>query len=743
MSRVSQLSPELGRGVLQLARALLAAARHWALYPPEHPAVGQSLDRLADAINQATTGVILSIGVTPHTLLVEGAPADASQAAIADAAALLHDRDILQLTFLGRLPREALKSFLAILALDAKDRRERGGPAQIWAIDGHPSLGVDQIDYRKVLEREDGEVPEASRRDEIWRSIVQSISSGERTLFDERAQERLLAIAGSPGDIGDLATAVMAPKCAMDGSPIVTSQAATVLAAFRHLKSIVMVTARDRAPEVMSNVAAATAQLDPHVVMQMLQTEEDPADQLAVVPAMTAAFDDAKVAQLLATALALDGHATDRLAAIFNTIAPDEERKRRVLTLTRSMLGELDFGRSTQFHTLWTSMEELLVSYNEKPYVSESYRTGLDNVGGRAEHMAAVDLPPELPEWMETLGQDNVRALSVVLLIDLLSLESTEERAGGIAEDMAALAEDLLMSGAYADARAVIRALADRANKPDAVGATACRHVLDRLGESVTMREAAALIGDLEDDSWKAIRDVITAIGAPSSDALMPLVMVEPETLTAKRAADLLGGFGRAVVPRLATLTTHQHWYVQCAGARLLGRVGAAEGVPLLQPLLRRNDPRVARDAIKALGSIPDPAAARAIHTVLRAATGEVRRAIVDALVADRDPRVVPMLARIVEESRPLGRDHDVVLETLSALGTVGSDQAVAVLATIIRRRGFFGRRRLRRLKERGVDALATIGSARATAAINDAAQTGDPLLKKVIAVRRASQARR
>jgi HEAT repeat protein len=151
----------------------------------------------------------------------------------------------------------------------------------------------------------------------------------------------------------------------------------------------------------------------------------------------------------------------------------------------------------------------------------------------------------------------------------------------------------------------------------------------------------------------------------------------------------------------------------------------------------------VARDAIKALGSIPDPAAARAIHTVLRAATGEVRRAIVDALVADRDPRVVPMLARIVEESRPLGRDHDVVLETLSALGTVGSDQAVAVLATIIRRRGFFGRRRLRRLKERGVDALATIGSARATAAINDAAQTGDPLLKKVIAVRRASQARR
>ena len=91
---------------------------------------------------------------------------------------------------------------------------------------------------------------------------------------------------------------------------------------------------------------------------------------------MTAAFDDVKVAQLLATALALDGQASDRLATIFNTIAPDEDRKRRVLTLTRTMLSETDFGQSGQFQVLWTSMEELLVSYNDKPFVSETVPDG-------------------------------------------------------------------------------------------------------------------------------------------------------------------------------------------------------------------------------------------------------------------------------------------------------------------------------------------------------------------------------
>ena len=125
----------------------------------------------------------------------------------------------------------------------------------------------------------------------------------------------------------------------------------------------------DRMPDVMTHLATAATQLDPHVIMQVMQSPDDPAT-VPVVAGMAAAFDDVKVAQLLATALALDGHASDRLATIFNTIAPDDARKRRVLTLTRSMLSETDFGKAGQFQVLWMSMEELLISYNDKPFVS-------------------------------------------------------------------------------------------------------------------------------------------------------------------------------------------------------------------------------------------------------------------------------------------------------------------------------------------------------------------------------------
>ena len=98
---------------------------------------------------------------------------------------------------------------------------------------------------------------------------------------------------------------------------------------------------------------------------------------------------DYKVAQLLATTLAIDGQATDRLAGVFDTIAPDEPRKRRVLTMTKTLLTETSFGQTNQFQTLWTSMEELLLTYNEKPFVSAAYKTGLDQVGDRAATMAS------------------------------------------------------------------------------------------------------------------------------------------------------------------------------------------------------------------------------------------------------------------------------------------------------------------------------------------------------------------
>ena len=353
MSPSPVLSPELVRQSTAHSRALAAAVRVWALYPPEHPAVSGAVAKLTDALRTSVAGAAFTFSVTPTTLLVAGLPLPA-EAPVAEVAKLLHDRDLLQITFLGDLPAAALEALLRLLARNADDLRAEGGPAAAWAQMGHPAIALEQIDYEKLLEDRDITL-QADRRDDVWRSLVNAMVEG-RKVFDESQQQRLLDIADDVGEIGELARAVAAPKRNFDGSPLITTQAATVLAVFRHLTGIVQVLDPDRLGAVLRNVAAATAKLDPHLVAQMMLADESMQDT-PIVERIAAAFDDDTVARLLATALARDGKASARLAQVFGTSAPDTERKRRVLHLTRSLLSELDFGRGGQFSADWSSME--------------------------------------------------------------------------------------------------------------------------------------------------------------------------------------------------------------------------------------------------------------------------------------------------------------------------------------------------------------------------------------------------
>jgi hypothetical protein len=183
---------------------LLGAVRNWTLYPPEHPSVGTAVERLADAIQQASRSAAFALGITPETLMVEGAEANRDETAITEAAAMLHDRDLVHILFVGAVPQAALHRLLHVLTLDAAERRQRGGPAKIWAAEGDPSIVLDQIDYEQLLAREHAGERAAAGRDDLWRSIVLSITAGQAA-FDELSQRRLLDIAASTVEIAELA----------------------------------------------------------------------------------------------------------------------------------------------------------------------------------------------------------------------------------------------------------------------------------------------------------------------------------------------------------------------------------------------------------------------------------------------------------------------------------------------------------------------------------------------------------
>src|SRR5207302_8044237 len=175
----------------------------------------------------------------------------------------------------------------------------------------------------------------------------------------------------------------------------------------------------------------------------------------------------------------------------------------------------------------------------------------------------------------------NVRKLSVVLIIDLLKLERDQVRGAEIAGDMTALAEDLLMSGDYTDARNVAAALNEAAANRNSVARAACREALTSFGHSPAMHETVAMLSDVDEDQVPTFAEMCFLSGPAVIDTLGMTLKIADRTPARLRAVEIIVSFGKEAVPRLALFADDQRAYVQCNVCEVLGRIAAPECVPL------------------------------------------------------------------------------------------------------------------------------------------------------------------
>lgn len=728
MASRAESPAEATRLAVGLARAITVGLRSWGFYPPEHPAVAMAVERFIAAATEASAGGMMQLAVTPRALLLDGMPLDTADLAAVECAELLHDRDILQITFAAPPSDAVIRALLEVLTLDRDTRRARGGPAQIWAAEDQTAILLEQIDYQEILERELDEGP--ARRDATWKSIVRSIIMGQST-FTAAEQERLLEISRDVGAIGELCKDAREPFCMPDGSPMLTTQAATVLAVYRHIAKTVTALEPGRVKEVIDSLALAAGNLEPTTALELLLQEERADEGIPIIAALKQSFDDQQVALLLARALSSPGQATNRLARVLDTLAPDEQRKKRVLTLAKKLISERDFGSKRPIDDIRKSLDELLLQYDESTYVSKDYRESMDQAASRAADLAARGLPPEMDEWLGTLAADSVRRLSGQLLMDLLRNETVPGRMVETARDMGAFVEELLLAGAYAECTPVIEELIAATTRKPAVAPDACRKAIDAVGASSALAEAAATLADQSSEEFTQFGALIRALGPSTVPALVKAYQREDGPVT-ERITTLLISLGAAAVPALAAGLDDKPWFVQRELARALGKIGTSAAVQPLQSLLRRSDVRVLQTAVASLSTIQDPAAERALHTVLKATAGEARAAVINSLVSLKDARVVPMLARILQDTDPFGDDHPLILDTLSALSTLRDDRALSQIAALARKKRWLAWGKTSATRQACLQTLGKIGTAKAKQTMADLAANGDFFLKRL-----------
>jgi hypothetical protein len=733
------LSPADSSRLIDFARACKGAARVVTLYPSGHPAIATTLARIVQLTSAEELPGPLTIGVLSDSLMLDGKPLVRSDPAIAELAALLHAHLVGELTVHPGGDIEAWRAFLLLVGRSPDSVRAEGGMARLWMAMAGRHVALREIDYAEVL-RERGGVSAG------WEQVIASCLDGDASTPGEDAVRTLLDAAGDAGALGSLMVAL--DTRGTEAGHGMSTRAAALVRLLQRMVDAVRQTSPDRLQPVMQDMATAVGQLSPDMLASLLaagseagsmfretaETDRGLATGSGIVDAVVSHMSDNTIAGFVArNALAGDA-SIDRVAHVFQTLVQDGDQRERLLTIAHDDALASPVGGTEGFEEAWDQVaQKMLTSYSDKPFVSDQYARELTSARTQVVDIAQMhDDPPErLNTWMGTIATNELRALDLALVLDLLRIEERPERWATLMRPVVALLEDLWLVGDI-DAAETLLATLVRETKAEASPERrqAALIGIDVLVAGPMMQHIVAHLATLDEEPYERVKAMCLSIGEVLIRPLAEALTAETHTRTRERLAAILIGFGAVGRREVERLKQSPNAAVRRTAIYLLREFGGSEALPGLTELLDDSEPEVRREAVRAILNIGSDSAFRVLEQALTNGTAAGREAIMHSLGHVRDERATPLFAYLLRHVNHRGPLVSIHLRAIEALGTLKDPAGVPALKEALYRGEWWAPRRTALLRRTAAAALARIGTPEAGGVLDDAIQSGSRLVR-------------
>jgi hypothetical protein len=697
------------------ARAIKAAARAVTLYPSSHPAIRLSLARLVDAVSRITEKGSVTLGVVPDNVLMNGAGAARPDQSVRETGALFHEHLIGLVTLHSSPDPDAWLPFLNILAKSLEDVRASGGVGRLWAATGQRHLEIQEIDYADILRERSG--AQQSRWDDIIRACLNLDSP-----LDDEALKGLLEVCGDPERFSAFIL-----ELEQNGEAGMGSKASALLRMLRGVVDLVARTDPSKLEPLLKSVAQGFGTLSPELLLELLSTEEGRADKAAdLVLQVASRMTDTTLAGFVARGVIAEGGASTRLAQAFQALVPDTDRRAGLLDIARDEVAESPLGESESFLDLWKNTADMLTSYSDEQFVSESYARELSGARTQALEVERVsDDPPErIGRWVSSVGPNEVRTLDLQLLLDLLKIEPDPERWQQVTTPVVSHIEDCLLVGDF-DAAVQLTAVLSEEAKHDGPRTIAASAALQRLIDGTMMTQVVSHLRIVDDAAAEKLNALLHLAGPSVLKALAEALAVEKRAAARQRFTQILLGFGAAGKDAVEKLRASANPAVRRTAIQLLREFGGAEALPDLTTLLDDAEPHVQREAVRAILSIGTEEAYAELQRALATGTNQTREELTGALVAMRSERAIPLFEYIVRKIDRKGPLRSVYLRALESLGALKAEGTVDLLREALYSGEWWAPIRTAELRRTAATALRQIGTPTAQQVLDEAAASG------------------
>lgn len=704
----------------EFARAFKGAARAVVLYPDGHPAIGATLGRLAQITAQGRLASPLRISVTPESLLLDGRVAARPDPAIAELASLLHAHLIGELTVFAGGDEHAWSVFLRLLARAPDGVRAEGGILRLWMAAAGTHVDVRELDYSEVLRER------ASGLSASWADIASSCLAGDTVDIPEELIRALLDESG----YNDTLARVLAEidEAAEAAGRTIPARAAALLRLLRGLLNSAARRVPDRLEQLTLRLSSSLERLTPDLMLAVVAQERQHAAAGGLHPAVTGQMSDGSVAGFVARNAMTPRAPIERLAQAFQALVVDPERRERLVTMahdTAIVAGESGRG----FETKWREIAETLLSeYSDEPYVSTQYASELTEAREQALQVEQLneDPPDRLSAWIATVAAGEIRRLDVMLILDLLRIETDSARRAAIMTPALSLVEELFLLGDFETVEPVlVRWQEDAGNPDDHDRQATASAALRRLASGVTMGHIVSHLDGADENQFRRIKSLCSRIGDIMVRPLAETLSTEERTHTRERLTDILLGFGAAGRREVEQLKSSPNAAVRRTAIYLLREFGGMDALPDLTELLDDTEPIVQREAVRAILKLGTPEAYLVLEQGLLSGTPQSRDVIMQALGSHREDTAAPLLVYILDHVSHRGALGWVYARAVDMLGQLSDPVVVPALRSALHRGEWWAPRRTAALRRAAAAGLARMGTSEALDALADAARTG------------------
>jgi len=206
---------------------------------------------------------------------------------------------------------------------------------------------------------------------------------------------------------------------------------------------------------------------------------------------------------------------------------------------------------------------------------------------------------------------------------------------------------------------------------------------IERCGEPETMRAFVALIASIPPgaEEHKKAANLVNGIGRNAMVSLIGLLAAEEAKSTRRKLLDVIVEIGRDQVDLIASYASHPQWYVVRNVVWILGHMGPSMTARIEQ-VARHQEPRVRKEAVRALGQWRMPEAVNGLLRYLQDPDDGVVREALRRVMASKLP-VQQHLEALLLSRNFAERTPELILAVIGALGALGNDVSVKRLLTL------------------------------------------------------------